>query len=103
MTEDEAKTKWCPFARVAARANSEGHGTSGNRWPDQDDATGTSDACYRCIGPACMAWRAQTIVEWRDKKSGALVTPGTIILRDSAEERTVAVGGFCGLAGNPNA
>lgn len=34
MTEEEAKTKWCPFAR------------------DVDGAPTTN-----CIGSACMAWR----------------------------------------------
>ena len=34
MTEDEAKKKWCPFARVAG-----------------------IEGATHCIGSACMAWR----------------------------------------------
>lgn len=45
MTEDEAKTKWCPFARVV------------------DSARGTDGEGARCIGSACMAWRWLTSPE----------------------------------------
>mgnify|MGYP000181417732 CR=1 FL=1 len=47
MTEDEAKTKWCPHVRVET-----GHieGPAVNR-SDSDWPMG------RCIGSACMAWR----------------------------------------------
>lgn len=64
MTEDEAKTKWCPFARV------EGPYAYGNpainRTAKNQPAKNT-----RCIGSACMAWRKLSdepgeIVERRD-------------------------------------
>jgi hypothetical protein len=45
MTEDEAKTKWCP----AFRGND--HGV--NRPLDLD----TNALMGRCIASACMAWR----------------------------------------------
>lgn len=76
MTEEEAKTKWCPFGRILA-------GTDGtpplaasyNRSSELDEP--------RCIASACMAWR------WAD--------PTTPHMDDRAE-----LGGFCGLAGQPS-
>jgi hypothetical protein len=44
MTEDEAKTKWCPFSDVA------------DATPAQAIVPAT-----RCIGSACMAWRWQDV------------------------------------------
>ena len=48
MTEDEAKTKWCPFTRAMAASVS----TSPNRLLDGAPHRGSM-----CIGSACMAWR----------------------------------------------
>lgn len=62
MTEDEAKTKWCPFARVNTTAEDSvtgrvtGINGGGNRM-----LTGTgfhdNPAQARCLGSTCMAWR----------------------------------------------
>lgn len=49
MTEDEAKTKWCPHARVW-----NGEGTAYNR----DFNHGES-----CFGSACMMWRWNSIAK----------------------------------------
>jgi hypothetical protein len=49
LTVEEAKTKWCPFARV--RAND---GGSVNRYPGAPLNTWP-----HCIADSCMAW------EWR--------------------------------------
>lgn len=64
FTEEQAKTKWCPFARVAV----EGYPASGdplaihsgsvasvNR--DSPSANTVPTAHCYCIGSACMAWR----------------------------------------------
>lgn len=50
MTEDEAKTKWCPLARVA------GQPVAGNRYPFDTDYS-EKHAFATCIGSDCMAWR----------------------------------------------
>lgn len=46
MTEEEAKTKWCPFARI--------------------------DIC--CIGSRCMAWRWEKAIESVSLMCGVVVT-----------------------------
>jgi len=55
MTEDEAKTKWCPFVRFAIPTQS-GAVSGYNR------TTGNmTDGWNACIGSKCMAW-----VTWRN-------------------------------------
>lgn len=44
MTEEEAKTKWCPFAHMFS--------SSGSFNRNQFDSPMT-----RCIGSQCMVWR----------------------------------------------
>lgn len=91
MTEDEAKTKWCPFARAVES------GEAGNSAPrncvtmvDEDpprklaaELIGTS-----CIGSACMAWR------W-------LRTPEQARLSVLGSDQEKISSGHCGLAGKP--
>lgn len=111
MTEDEAKAKWCPFARVVE---------TGEYSHDKDAAFNRIDNCDHrgdqpitdtvphipelnllpttlCIGSACMAWRdlfetvnAQEVVDHFDR-TGRATALGQ--LRKS--------GGYCGLAGKP--
>lgn len=53
MTEDEAKTKWCPMVRVEMVA-----GIAVNR--HVADVPDTLDGTYdetRCIGSGCMMWK----------------------------------------------
>ena len=54
MTEDEAKTKWCPFVRVLVTQNDESWyaGMLTNRGTIPADNTDTL-----CIASECMAWR----------------------------------------------
>lgn len=62
MTEQEAKTKWCPFARVDA------DGAAGaNRYPEVEADGSTIPEDQRvtpltntCVGSACMAFRVET-------------------------------------------
>jgi hypothetical protein len=56
LTEAEAKTKWCPFARVALFPRDQAFGPAWNRLRT-DDAQSTYPSEARCIASACMAWR----------------------------------------------
>lgn len=76
MTENEAKTKWCPFARYVSHA-----GEGINRWVSAEDTNLSPDPA-KCIASACMAWRAT--YENRGMHGSH-----------------VKSGGFCGLAGAP--
>lgn len=82
MTEEEAKTKWCPFAR-AVTANGD---AAFNRVvdPKSVSASGLQNAleATRCVGSACMAWR--TMPDTMNAASGDMETNG-----------------HCGLAGQP--
>jgi hypothetical protein len=52
VTEDQAKTRWCPFVRTGLTA-----GMSVNR--HVADAPGAMDGVHdetRCIGSGCMMW-----------------------------------------------
>lgn len=73
VTEDKAKTKWCPFARVSRNGG-------GNRYPmDNDLADATAFA--RCIASDCMAWRwnekpgHEYDERWIDKPAGEMNPP----------------------------
>lgn len=58
MTEDEAKTKWCPQARYVIDGQTVF--PTGNRFDGQGGTSRTaveaSEQC-RCLGSDCMAWR----------------------------------------------
>lgn len=89
MTEDKAKTKWCPFARTldwdsaTVRQGDEPITVfaSVNRVPGDYDRNGNEtvelSGRHRCIASACMAWRSQ--------------------ISDATNQPTGR--GFCGLAG----
>lgn len=72
-TEEEAKTRWCPFVRYADI--DEGV----NREMDENNPE-----CARCIASACMAWRL------------GIDSKGNYIYADDGTKK-----GFCGMAGRP--
>lgn len=72
MTEEEAKTKWCPMVRTSSG------GLIGNRDNAHDGQLTSFDDGSRCIGSACMMWRSGATV--KGDPSGSY--------------------GYCGLAGN---
>ena len=76
MTEDEAKTKWCPMVRAGNEAGC-------NR----------KDATDKCIASDCMMWRT-SCTRYFDK--------GKYYDRDeTGTGQWVETGGYCGLAGKP--
>lgn len=103
MTEDEAKLKWCPFARKGMRSP-----TSANIAEAMRDQTyHTISDEVNCIASACMAWRGESYVEIvveNDEQADPWVKAGwTKAIRKSDGVYVVyqpAVG-RCGLAGNP--
>jgi len=72
MTEEEAKTKWCPFARVNRGQNASNRDSEGFFYP-----------AHKCIGTACMAWRL--LYKYPDPTKAEIAV----------------IGGYCGLAGRP--
>lgn len=91
MTEEEAKKKWCPHARVDS-----GFAGSGvvNRYPKRDGRCrdvsmqeAMLNETVNCIGSQCMAWR------WLEK---FVAVPGGHFI---PEENPTT--GYCGLAGKP--
>lgn len=88
MTEGEAKTKWCPQARVTSKNGTGG----GNRW---DKSGGGSDAPHGslCIGSNCMSWR-WSVDNMGEPLYRSEVMEGSPTTLNSPE-------GYCGLAGKP--
>ena len=79
MTEDEAKTKWCPFASARVVCWDKSNTQKLNAiWSDDGE-----QHTVVCIASACMAWR----------RTNARPTMG--------EEASGQRAGFCGLAGAP--
>lgn len=104
MIEEEAKTKWCPFVRLAAGEEtptgarlSTASPAGFNRISAADGSVLSTPRTARCIGSACMAWR------WRHAEFEAA--------RDAYEDSFSIAGigsreepklrGHCGLAGSP--
>ena len=83
MTEEDAKTKWCPFARYTSPDDT----GSANRWNGYTfhDPNGAVTAC---IASKCMAWR------WHVKSE---IDKFLVSTDDGAPDPS----GYCGLAGRP--
>lgn len=75
MTEQEAKTKWCPNVRVLLLGNS----FVANRLGC------TRDEAYKCIASECMMWRWSSV--------GAFV--------NGKYDDNYPAEGYCGLGGKP--
>ena len=80
MTEDEAKTKWCPHA---VASHTDPRAMAHHERPQLGLPTETFR--HACIGSACMAWR------WKRHPESAAVKMGH---GDAT--------GYCGLAGSPD-
>ena len=78
MTEDEARKKWCPFARVIQFDIDEM--PTGNRLYTASNDEMNFDGPALCIASECMAWRTYDL----------RVAPTSVIPNGQ---------GYCGLAG----
>jgi len=76
MTEDEARTKWCPAYRM--NANLEG-------WNSNREGVDHQNGASLCIASKCMAWRVEQIVT--EVEGNTTYSSGE-------------AGGHCGLAGS---
>ena len=74
-TEEEAKTKWCPFVRYSVE-NASKWKRAINRWVSVNDMQLNPEPCH-CIASECMVWRWDT------------------------DDGYPAKEGYCGLAGKP--
>jgi hypothetical protein len=107
VTEDEAKTKWCPFARTV---ETDGRGSTNGR--NRVASTGVAEKVLaaellgaQCIASACMAWRWSLDSDFNgppnlhkdeaevDRRFAAITDPNKSSFRK---------GGYCGLAGQPS-
>ncbi len=112
MTEDEAKTKWCPFARTLRQDLEE---APTERWfgpfnrymceGDEDDTVSALSQGCLCIASACMAWRWKTVAnpDWKPDQHQQL---GMYPQRNPYAAANQAgipstTEGRCGLAGQP--
>ena len=84
MTEDEAKGKWCPFARVASAPG----GSLATFATVNRGGAGSRDE-VSCLGSACMAWRNEFGIKV-DEETGLIWAD----LKPTGR-------GYCGLAGKP--
>jgi hypothetical protein len=93
MSEEEARQKWCPYARADMAGQTVVMAME--RAPAavaRADGKGYDVVSTRCIGASCMAWR------WE-------VTPGEIAAQATGKLQYTVLShapiGFCGLAGQP--
>lgn len=88
MTEDDAKTKWCPMFRRSMALSPKGSNTIINN-RELDPVRRSSN----CIGTECMAWRS--------------MNPGSEDIDPAVEDAGTVISfvfvphGYCGLAGEP--
>jgi hypothetical protein len=83
MTENEAKTKWCPFARTIALMEGKSCGPANRITSVAPEPP--SLAYDKCLGSQCMAWR------WNHGPDDPEPNKVRIYIPD----------GYCGLADKP--
>ena len=100
MTEDEAKTKWCPFVRAHSEAGSY------NRASTKQSEDGVEDWGHnKCVASSCMAWRGVPQVLGRVRVRVKGDGGSTIVSLAAAKKFNWQIipddTGYCGLAGAP--
>jgi hypothetical protein len=93
MTEEEAKTKWCPFARVVMDWSEDqevigpfnrDHIIEASALSEEDNISHAT-----CLASACMAWRWDSGNPHDSESKGGILLPKDLWP------------GHCGLAGKP--
>lgn len=94
MTEEDAKTKWCPMARVAFHPEA----VNGCNRPFEHPF-------QACIASACMAWRTRTMGQ---NQRAAMFRDERRLHPDMTDDQLWSrvngydhPDGYCGLAGAP--
>jgi hypothetical protein len=85
MTEDEAKTKWCPQFQVSIAGGPAGQ-MQRDTWRDKSNRP--LEGGGKCLASACMAWRWQP--NWGESPENP-----------AACTELPPIKGYCGLAGRP--
>jgi hypothetical protein len=111
VTEEEAKTKWCPHVRYMGSDLQE---CGANRWKQSlpvEEPDALNPVACRCIGSACMMWRWKENQVRQKRSSDPVAEWEHISAEDSddgfeywAEPETAWLArwqGHCGLAGKP--
>ena len=92
MTEDEAKTKWCPMVRLGVTVGGE-PAPGLNRFTNPNNMKSMDFA--KCIGSACMMWRnaesEQYVNGMRLQHTSTYPVEAVVTVRH----------GYCGIAGKP--
>jgi hypothetical protein len=102
LSEEQAKTRWCPWARTVALV-----GSTVNRVPED----GRPDSDCMCIASECMAWRWSETAYTERRRSDTFVegwehippySPDPRITEYWIEpegKRVARRRGYCGMAG----
>ena len=104
MTEEEARQKWCPFARdmLSAGGNRMAYGGGAEDEPESEDCArqfaAEMAAAHPCIASDCMAWR------WGECYGRATELEAKGYRGEAAQKnpRGQTRPGYCGLAGKPD-
>ncbi len=93
MTEDEAKTKWCPFARVGYTGGDQSSATPNRLTEGGIDCLNGANLC---LASGCMAWHANSTDEFKRNAEYEFARTGRRLVPTGSD-----VNGHCGLAGKP--
>lgn len=100
MREDEAKTKWCPYARLVAAVARNGETVV----VDNRAAEVIVARVPPCIGSKCMVWRWGPIEEAGPNETVFVLArdhPNADPAYVEATRKLRVPRGYCGLAGKP--
>jgi hypothetical protein len=103
MTEDEAKTKWCPHARNGYAGSFEGDRRKmgeGMWMADIENGVVSVNTDAKCIASGCMSWRWKATTP-ETGQSVALDARGSAYYSPIFGRPEISdTDGYCGLAGS---